>query len=66
MEKDNRPTIIAVPYGNSSRLAKHFGVTVQAVRNALKFVTDSELARSIRREALANYAGREKKAPIKI
>lgn len=53
-----KPAVI-VPHGVTTKLAKHFGVTVQAVRNALKYECNSDQAMAIRREALANYGGTE-------
>lgn len=50
---------IKVPHGQSLKLAKHFGVTIQTVRNALKFIYESELAASIRKEAIENYGGKK-------
>lgn len=53
-----RPAVI-VPHGMTTRLAKHFGVTIQAVRNALKYQCNSDQAMAIRREAMLNYGGTE-------
>ena len=53
-----RPAVI-VPHGITTKLAKHFGVTIQAVRNALKYQCNSDQAMAIRREAMANYGGTE-------
>lgn len=52
----NRRRII-LPYGGTAKIAKHFGVTMQTVRNALKFTTDGELPDMIRKEAIQNYGG---------
>lgn len=57
--KFKRKPAVIVPHGVTTRLAKHFGVTVQAVRNALKYECNSDQAMAIRREALANYGGTE-------
>lgn len=48
---------VSVPYGQSSKLAKHFGVSIQTVRNSLKRIYESELAEAIRKEAVENYGG---------
>lgn len=43
---------IFLPNGGCARLAKEFKVSHQTVYNSLNFITDSELARSIRRRAI--------------
>lgn len=48
---------VTVPFGQTSKLAKHFGVSIQTVRNSLKHIYESELAEAIRKEAIANYGG---------
>lgn len=54
-------TRIIVPHGQTTRLAKHFGVSVQTVRNALTYTFESEQAAAIRKDAVMNYGGREVK-----
>ena len=51
-----RPQII-VPFGNKKKMSQEFGVSMETIRKALKFMTESEEANRIRREALANYGG---------
>lgn len=48
---------IIVPTGNVKRIAKAVGVSDQAVRNALRFITEGEQPDRIRREAMENYGG---------
>lgn len=48
---------VRVPYGQMSEIAKHFGITYQAVYNALRFLSESERAAMIRKEAIENYGG---------
>lgn len=50
---------VVVPHGQTSKIAKHFGVSVQSVRNSLKHIYESELAAAIRREAIENYGGKK-------
>lgn len=57
--------IVIVPHGMTTRLAKHFGITIQAVRNALKYQCNSDQAQSIRREAVENYGGTETSVRVK-
>lgn len=45
--------IIELPASAKHELADKYGVNVQTVRLALRFVTDSPTARDIRRDALA-------------
>lgn len=56
--KKKRPIII-VPHGARTKIAKELGVSGETVRKALKYITDSEEAMKIRKEALANYRGQE-------
>ena len=59
-EKRYRKTpVVIVPHGVTTRLAKHFGITIQAVRNALKYQCNSDQAQKIRKEAVENYGGTE-------
>ena len=59
-EKRYRKTPVVIdPHGMTTRLAKHFGITIQAVRNALKYQCNSDQAQAIRREAVENYGGTE-------
>jgi hypothetical protein len=49
---------IYVPYGNRSKLAKQFGVTLQTVRCACNFASPScKRHDDIRRAALEHYGG---------
>lgn len=54
-----RAPAIVVPHGATTKLARHFGITVQAVRNALKYQCNSDQATAVRREAVTNYGGTE-------
>ena len=45
--------IIELPASAKRELSRKYGVDVQTVRLALRFVTDSDNAKSIRRDALA-------------
>lgn len=58
MKTKKRPIII-LPHGNRGRLAKELGVSMETVRRALKYITDSDEAIKIRREAIENYNGTE-------
>lgn len=64
MKTKKRPIII-LPHGNRGRLAKELGVSMETVRKALKYITDSEEAIKIRKEALMNYNGVEVEVTIK-
>jgi len=44
---------VLVDYGERNELAKLFDVTTVCVRNALKFSSNSELAKRIRKAAIA-------------
>lgn len=59
MKRRKKPVII-YPIGTVAKLAKHFGVSDQTVRAALRFHTDSDIANAIRRECLENYNGEVK------
>lgn len=48
---------IVVPMGNVKRIAEALGVSDQAVRNALRYITQGEQPDRIRKEALKNYGG---------
>lgn len=56
--------VVIVPHGVTTRLAKHFGITIQAVRNALKYQCNSDQAQAIRREAVQKYGGTETKLRV--
>ena len=58
-ERFKKAPVIVVPHGSTSKIAKHIGCTIQAVRNALKYQCNSDQAMAIRREAMANYGGTE-------
>ena len=57
--KTKKRLIIILPHGNRGRLAKELGVSTETVRRALKYITDSDEAIKIRREAIENYNGTE-------
>lgn len=50
---------IQLPYGMQTKMASHFGVSVQTINSALTYVTDSDMAAAIRKEAIENYGGKE-------
>lgn len=58
-QRFRKAPVVIVPHGATTRLAKHFGITIQAVRNALKYQCNSDQAQAIRREAVQNYGGTE-------
>lgn len=60
-----RTPVVIVPHGMTTRLAKHFGITIQAVRNALKYQCNSDQAQAVRREAVENYGGTETTIRVK-
>lgn len=64
--KIRKVPVIAVPHGSTTKIAKHMGCTIQAVRNALKYISNSEQAQRIRREALENYGGWQTTAQIQV
>ena len=64
MKTKKRPIII-LPHGNRGRLAKELGVSMETVRRALKYITDSDEAIKIRREAIENYNGTEVEITVK-
>lgn len=59
MNKKKKVSRIIVPYGMVTRLAKRFNVSDKTINAALNYVTLSELADSIRKEALKYYKGTE-------
>lgn len=65
-ERFKKAPVIVVPHGSTSKIAKHIGCTIQAVRNALKFISNSEQAQRIRREALENYGGWESTMRVRV
>ena len=65
-QKFRRAPVIIVPHGQTTKLASHIGCTIQAVRNALKYISDSEQAQRIRREAVENYGGTETTIKIRV
>ena len=48
---------IIVKHGITKRIARELGCSPLTVRYALRGVTDSDLARKIRREAIKSYGG---------
>ena len=63
--KTKKRQIIILPHGNRGRLAKELGVSMETVRRALKYITDSDEAIKIRREAIENYNGTEVEITVK-
>ena len=63
--KTKKRYIIILPHGNRGRLAKELGVSMETVRRALKYITDSDEAIKIRREAVENYNGTEVEITVK-
>ncbi len=59
MRKAIQEKRIIVPFGLNGDLAREFGTTRATVRDALRYVNNSELARKIREAALTKYDGRE-------
>lgn len=51
-----QPAII-VPHGQTTKIANHVGCTIQTVRNALRYKSDTDQAQRIRKEAIENYGG---------
>lgn len=66
MVKTKKRPVIIVPHGARRRIAKHCGVSEETVRRALKFITESEEAVKIRKEALENYGGTQAEIEIRI
>ena len=66
MVKAKKRPIIIVPHGTRGKIAKELGVSTETVRRALKFITDSEEAVKIRKEALTNYGGTEAEINVKL
>lgn len=56
MRKANKPRII-LPYGKKQMMSKSLGVAPESIRRALLFISESEEADRIRREAIENYGG---------
>lgn len=61
---NNSRCVILYERGTIQKLAKVFNVTPMAVRNALRFVSDSDQAEKIREEALKYYGCVLIKKPI--
>lgn len=59
MKMTKKRPLILVPHGAQKRLAESLGVTSETVRRALKYITDSEEAVRIRKEAVTNFGGKE-------
>lgn len=51
---------ILLGYGERIRLMSAFSVSYPTLRRALKFKTDTELARKIRHTAISEYGGIER------
>ncbi len=51
-----KPKII-VPHGKKRQMCQSLGVSMETIRKALNFQTESEEADRIRREAIDNYGG---------
>lgn len=54
-----------MPHGAKTKLASQFGVSPEAVRRALRFVTESNTAVCIRKEAVKRYGGTEVELSVK-
>lgn len=54
-----RKKIIQVPHGTVAKMCKVFGCRRTAIYDALGYKTESELAKTIRKNALAFYGGVE-------
>ncbi len=52
-----RKSFIQVPHGAIEKMCEALGCKKTAVYDALNYATDSELAVSIRKNALENYGG---------
>lgn len=50
---------ILIGYGDGARLMTAFRISYPTLRRALRFKTDTELARKIRHTAINEYGGRE-------
>lgn len=59
MKQKKKVARILVPRGMMNRLATRFGVNRKTIQSALNYTTLSELADSIRKEALKYYKGTE-------
>ena len=56
MRKANKSRII-LPHGKKQMISKSLGVSTETVRRALNFISESEEADRIRREAIEHYGG---------
>lgn len=65
MSSITKPKIL-YPRGVVKKMAKSFGVDEKTVRNALNFVTESELAEMIRSEAVKCYGARLVRLPVTV
>lgn len=59
MKQKKKVARIVVPHGMVGRLSARFGVNRKTIQSALTYVTRSELADSIRKEAMKYYKGTE-------
>ena len=65
-QRFKKAPVIIVPHGTTGKMAKHFGCTIQTVRNALKYISDTEQAQRIRKEAIEYYGGTETTIRIRV
>ena len=56
MTTKKKPKII-VPHGKKRQMSRSLGVSMETIRRALNFQTESEESERIRKEALNNYGG---------
>lgn len=59
MKSKRKAARILVPYGMVGRLATRFNVNRKTIQTALAYMTNSELANNIRKEAMKYYRGTE-------
>ena len=59
MKPKKKAARIIVPYGMIDRLSKRFGCNRKTIQTALAYMTNSELANNIRKEAMKYYRGTE-------
>lgn len=65
-QRFKKAPVIIVPHGQTKRIAIQFGCTIQTVRNALKYMSDTEQAQRIRKEAIELYGGTETSIRIRV
>ena len=57
---------IIVNWGDTSKIAKQFNVSEQAVRSALRFISSGERPDQIREVAIKEYGGQLVKFPKRV